>query len=202
MAIHTQAVEDLNGTSPQIRPELFRLLADEVFTQSKAYSAKTKLVVAHLGEEAGKKSMWEANSAFKDYLETLQPQTCLLIMIDLLMAPEEKVDNYTVKHTPGTLITLAAMHAIDADVIKKQAALEIKEEVDAKKKAQAEKKPAAKKATNPAEAKKPTAKPIKTTAKGTLPEILATPATRANTKDDARRCRHLGAVLLRRRWLH
>jgi hypothetical protein len=148
MAIHTQAVEDLNGTSPQIRPELFRLLADEVFTQSKAYSAKTKLVVAHLGEEAGKKSMWEANSAFKDYLETLQPQTCLLIMIDLLMAPEEKVDNYTVKHAPGTLLALSAMHAIDADAIKKQAELEIKEEVDAKKKAKVTPAKPAKKAAN------------------------------------------------------
>jgi ParB/RepB/Spo0J family partition protein len=157
MAIHTQAVEDLNGTSPQIRPELFRLLADEVFTQSKAYAAKTKLVNTHLGEEVGKKSMWEANSAFKDYLETLQPQTCLLIMIDLLMAPEEKVDSYTIKYKPETLLALAAMHTIDAAALKKQAELEIKEEVDAKKKAKAATAKPAKKAEKPA-AKKPSVK--------------------------------------------
>lgn len=150
-AIHNKANEDLSGATPQLRPELFRLLAIEVFDQSKAYAAKAKLVETHLGEDTNKKGTWEANRAFKEHLQTLHPQICLLVMIDLIMSPEEKVEGWQVqqKYKPETLLSLAAMHGIDADALKKQAEQEIKEEIDAKKKAKAA-------ATKPA---KKTAKP-------------------------------------------
>jgi ParB/RepB/Spo0J family partition protein len=158
-AIHAKAEEDLNGATPQLRPEIFRLLAIEIFDQSKAYAAKTKLISTHLSEEVSKQGSWEANRAFKEHLQTLHPQTCMLIMIDLIMAPEEKAEDYQVKQKdqPDTLLALAAMHTIDAAAIKKQAELEIKEEVDAKKKAKAATAKPAKKADKPA-TKKPDGK--------------------------------------------
>lgn len=169
-AIHDKANEDLSGATPQLRPELFRLLAIEIFDQSKAYAAKTQLIETHLGAEANKKGSWEANRAFKEHLQTLHPQLCMLVMIDLIMSPEEKVESWQVqqKDKPDTLLALAAMHGIDAATLKKQAEQEIKEEVDAKKKAKAAKapskpakaKPADKKAAAPT-AKKPAAEPAK-----------------------------------------
>jgi ParB/RepB/Spo0J family partition protein len=159
-AIHTKADEDLNGATPQLRPEIFRLLAIEIFDQSKAYSAKTELVTAHLGEEAAKKGTWEANKLFKNHLETLSPQACMLIMVDLIMAPEETVEGWQVqqKNTPDVMLALAGIHEIDAATIKKQAELEIKTEVEAKKKAKEAKKPAATKKTTAANPAKKDAK--------------------------------------------
>jgi ParB/RepB/Spo0J family partition protein len=158
-AIQNKAWQDLNGDTPQLRPEIFRLLAIEIFDQSKSYAAKDKLVAKHLGEEATKQGQWQANRDFKAHLQTLHPQTCMLVMIDLIMAPEEKVDDWQVKQKdkPDTLLALAAMHTIDADALKKQAEQEIKEEVDAKNKAKAAAAKPAKKAEKPA-AKKPAAK--------------------------------------------
>jgi ParB/RepB/Spo0J family partition protein len=158
-AIHAKAEEDLTGATPQLRPEVFRLLAIEIFDQSKSYAAKDKLVSKHLGEEVTKQGNWAANAAFKEHLQTLHPQTCMLIMIDLIMAPEEKAEDYHVsrKEQPETLLALAAMHTIDAAALKKQAELEIKEEVDAKKKAKAATAKPVKKAEKPA-TKKPVGK--------------------------------------------
>jgi ParB/RepB/Spo0J family partition protein len=173
-AIHIKAWQDLNGDTPQLRPEIFRLLAIEIFDQSKAYAAKTKLITAHLGEKADEQGNWQANRAFKEYLQTLHPQTCMLVMIDLIMAPEEKAEDFQVKNKdlPDTLLALAAMHTIDAAAIKKQAEQEIKEEVDAKKKAKAATAKPAKKAEKPA-IKKPAGKAKKTEAASTLPGLLA-----------------------------
>ena len=158
-AIHSKAEEDLSGDTPQLRPEVFRLLAIEIFDQSKSYAAKDKLVAKHLGEAATKQGQWQANRDFKEHLQTLHPQTCMLIMIDLIIAPEEKAEDYQVKNKdqPDTLLALAAMHTIDAAALKKQAEQEIKEEVDAKKKAKAATAKPAKKAEKPA-AKKPAGK--------------------------------------------
>ncbi|OIR11003.1 chromosome-partitioning protein Spo0J [mine drainage metagenome] len=178
-AIHTKAQEDLSGETPQLRPELFRLLAIEIFDQSKAYAAKTNLIATHLGEEGAKENTWEANKAFKKHLETLHPQTCLLIMIDLIMAPEEKAESWHVsnKHTPDTLLALATMHGIDSGSLKKQAELEIKEEIDAKKKAKAATAKPAKKAekakpTKPAQETTPATKPARKAAEWPFPTPL------------------------------
>lgn len=140
--IHAKADHDLYGDTPQLRPEVFRLLAKEIFDQSKAYAAKNKLAEAALGEKATEMGSREITAAYPEHLDTLSPQQCMLIMIDLIMAKEEKAEDWQVKNNevPDILLALAAMHEIDAAAIKAQAEQEIKAEAEAKKK---DKKPAA-----------------------------------------------------------
>jgi ParB/RepB/Spo0J family partition protein len=146
--IHTKAEQELICDNPQLRPVVFRLIAKEVFDQSKAYAAKKKLTITALGEKAEKMQSYESNRAFLKHLDTLTPQQCLLIMIDLIMATEEKVEEWQVsnKDTPDTLLALATIHKIDADAIKKKAEQEVTIEAEAKQKAREAKKPAVKKA--------------------------------------------------------
>lgn len=132
-AIHDKAKEDLEGANPQLRPEIFQLLAMEIYDSCKAYARKKQLVELHLGEKVAKKDPWEANEAFRKHLQTLHPQLCMLVMIDLIMAPEETVDQYTARQKPETLLSLATIHAIDAAAIKKEAEQEIKAQTAAKK---------------------------------------------------------------------
>jgi ParB/RepB/Spo0J family partition protein len=180
--IHAKAEQDLCGNPPQLRPEVFRLLAKEIFDQSKAYAAKAKMVETQLGEKVSKQGSYESNKAFKKHMDTLSPQQCMLIMIDLIMFPEEKVEDYQVKNKdiPDTLLALAAMHEINAAAIKTQAEQEIKDAADAKKKAKpATVKKPIEKAKAPAN---PTAKKASPAASKTVP--TPTPAAPAATLGD------------------
>jgi ParB/RepB/Spo0J family partition protein len=144
-SIHEKAEQALCGENPQLHPEIFRLLAKEIYNHSKAYAVKKNLASTALGAKAEKMMAYEIDPAFIKHMDTLTPQQCLLIMVDLIIAREEKVEDWQVKNKdePDTMLALATMHGIDAAALKTEAEQEVKTAMDAKKKKAAPKKAAA-----------------------------------------------------------
>lgn len=149
--IRNHAQADLFADQPQLHPELFTLLAGEMFTESRCYARRNELIVEVLGPDAEVIETYEHKDAFLDKIKTLSPQQNLMIAIELLLAKESKAEDFQVQRdkAPDIMLALAKMHGIDAESVKAEVTAEMKAtQAEKEKKAKpASKKPAARKAT-------------------------------------------------------
>ena len=128
--LHQQIEANLTGPVPKVQPEIYLLLAEELF--NRLYDPKLKARIARnfVGEELPN------NDAFVEALEEMLPMMTMaqhfMIMVDCLLVQDCFARQYEMqrKAEPETLIRVAGFEGIDAAAIKQEVEAEAKRAAD------------------------------------------------------------------------
>jgi ParB/RepB/Spo0J family partition protein len=128
--LHQQIEANLTGPAPKVHPEIYLLLADELF--SRLYDPKLKARIArnYVGEALANNDAFV--KAMEEMLPTMTMAQHFMIMVDCLLVQDCFARQYEMqrKAEPETLIRVAGIEGIDAAAIKQEVEAEAKRAAD------------------------------------------------------------------------
>jgi len=136
-AFRTRLFEDLRASiaadlaAGKMRPELFRVLAEDTFNGARYDNDLVKGLIAwHAPDLAALPNHDARAEAFEKRLPDMDPSEHFLIVFEMEMASELDVDIWALKRadgkTPQTMLRIAQIQGVDAEAVRNAAIAEVK----------------------------------------------------------------------------